>query len=109
MSMSNKEITEVSNVRIAIEVSFAVGHMDYGTLSVPEGTPVERRFVNEKWSEWFITNPKVLCPDSFKINGEVSENGFFMHDAKFYGITIPHANVYGSKTCAVKSHKSFHY
>jgi hypothetical protein len=107
--MNKKPITEVSSVRIAIEVSFAVGKLDYGTITVPVGTEVQRHYDERgKWSDWFIKNPKALCPDTFKINDEVPENGFFMHDAEHYGISIPHANVYGSKNFALKVHKSHH-
>lgn len=105
--MSNKTITESSTVRTAIEVSFEVGNIHYGTLTVPVGTMVERHKTNGKWSDWFVKYPKFLCPDSYKIDGEVPEGGFFMHDATYYGITIPHVNVWAG-LIPLKMHKAHH-
>lgn len=107
--MSKKPIIQTSTVRTAIEVSFAVSPLDYGTITVPVGTVVERHYDERgKWSDWFVKNPMPLCPDNFKINGEVPEGGFFMHDAKYYGISIPNANVEAGHT-PLKTHKAHHY
>lgn len=84
---------EFSTVRVACEVSFTVGHMNYGTITVPVGTKVFRHRVNGKVSDWFVADADLakLCPDSYKINGEPSD--FYMHDASHYGISMPNANV----------------
>ena len=106
--MSKKPTTQTSTVRTAIEVSFAVGTLDYGTITVPVGTVVERHYDERgMWSDWFVSYPTKLCPDSYKINGEVPEHGLFMHDAIHYGITIPNANVEAGHT-PLKTHKAYH-
>jgi hypothetical protein len=82
-----------STVTAAIDVSFAVDKMDYGTLKVPVGTAVERfKDADHSWSDWFVTNPQSL-PDNGRIyiNGRLS--AFYMHDAKYRGVRIPNANV----------------
>ncbi len=99
-------IRETSTVKTAIEVSFAVGSLHYGTITVPVGTVVERNKDCGVWSDWFVKYPKELCPDTFKIDGEVPDGGLFMHDAKYYGISIPNANVIGSY--ALKTHQAHH-
>jgi hypothetical protein len=82
-----------STVATAIDVSFAVDSLDYGTIKVPEGTLVERfKDADHSWSDWFVTFPERL-PDNGRIyiNGRLS--AFFMHDAKYRGVRIPNANV----------------
>jgi hypothetical protein len=113
--MSNKETATVTT---ACEVSFAVGHMNYGTILVPEGTKVFRHVIKSRdaaWkpetvkvSDWFVEHDALasLCPESYKHNGKVSD--FYMHDASHYGITIPNANV-RKDGAPVAKHKSFHY
>jgi hypothetical protein len=103
--MSNKETATVTT---ACEVSFAVGHMNYGTILVPVGTKVFRHTVNGKLSDWFVADADVakLCPEGMKINGEPSS--FYLHDGTHYGITMPNANV--RKDGEPKAtHKAIHY
>ena len=105
--MNNKEI---STVRVACEVSFKVGHMDYGTITVPAGTQVFRHKVNGKVSDWFVSDADLakLCPESYKINGVPSS--FYIHDASHYGLSVPNANVGALKGDNPKTfHKAHHY
>lgn len=109
--------TEVSTVRVAVEVSFQVGKMDYGTILVPAGTQVMRHVQNGKPSDWFVKNPSQL-PDNGRILINGKHSSFFVHDATHYGISIPNANVcpvngpyvigFGGEN-AETFHKSFHY
>jgi hypothetical protein len=103
--MSNKETATVTT---ACEVSFAVGHMNYGTILVPVGTKVFRHTVNGKVSDWFVADADLakLCPESFKHDGKVSD--FYLHDASHYGITMPNANVRKDGEPVAK-HKAHHY
>jgi hypothetical protein len=112
----NKRITETSTVKVAIEVSFAVGKSDYGTINVPVGTKVHRfkdvRTLgngqkSEKWSDWFVQNPSNLS-DSGRLQFNGWSNEWFIMDATNYGISIPAANVVEGGQ-AVKHAKSFHY
>lgn len=122
-----RKTTEVSTVRVAVEVSFQVGKMDYGTILVPAGTPVFRHIIKSKdaaWkpettktSDWFVQNPSLL-PDNGRILINGKHSSFFVQDATHYGITVPNANV-----CPVKGpyiigfggenaetfHKAHHY
>lgn len=105
--MNNKEI---STVRVACEVSFKVGHMDYGTILVPAGTQVFRHTVNGKpISYWWVSDEYIIkfCPDSYKIDGKPSS--FYLHDASHYGISVPNANVGTLKGEAKAFHKAHHY
>lgn len=99
---------EYATVTTACEVSFAVGHLNYGTINVPVGTKVFRHNDCGKWSDWFVADADVakLCPDGMKINGEPS--AFYLHDGTHYGITMPNANV--RKDGEPKAvHKAHHY
>lgn len=105
--MNNKEI---STVRVACEVSFKVGHMDYGTILVPAGTQVFRHTVNGKpISDWWVTDADIakFCPESFMIDGKPSN--FYIHDATHYGISVPNANVGELKGEPKTFHKAHHY
>lgn len=100
---------EYATVTTACEVSFAVGHMNYGTITVPVGTKVFRHNdVGGKWSDWFVSDADVakLCPEGMKINGQPSS--FYLHDGTHYGITMPNANVRKDGEPVAK-HKSIHY
>jgi len=109
---------EYATVTTACEVSFAVGHLNYGTITVPVGTKVFRHVIKSRdadWkpetvkvSDWFVADADVakLCPDGMKINGEPS--AFYLHDGTHYGITMPNANV--RKDGEPKAtHKAIHY
>ena len=105
-----KETIQHSQVRVAVNVSFQVGRMDYGTVHIPVGTSVFRKIVDGKISDWWVADPAPFCPDAFKHNGKVDPDGMFMHDATYYGISVPDANVQDGKgVYAVAAHKSFHY
>ena len=108
---------EISTVRVACEVSFKVGTMDYGTITVPAGTKVFRHIIKSrdaawkpetiKTSDWFVDGDAMvkLCPESYKINGAPSN--FYLHDASHYGISVPNANV--GKGEPKSFHKAHHY
>ena len=107
--MSNKEYATVIS---ACEVSFQVGHMNYGTINVPVGTKCFRHAGNKgfgvKPSEWFVMDVASLCPEGMKIDGKPSD--FFIHDADHYGITMPNANVReDGEEMPKATHKAFHY
>jgi hypothetical protein len=104
--MYNKEH---STVRVAIDVSFQVGNMNYGTITVPKGTKVFRHHVDGKISDWFIEHDDMvkLCPKNFIHEGKISQ--FYLHDASHYGITVPNANVGKIVETPKKVHSSFHY
>jgi hypothetical protein len=84
---------EHATVHTACEVSYTVGHADYGTINIPVGTKVFRHVVNGKKSNWFLADDEIakLTPESCKIDGKPSN--FFLHDAIHYGINLPNANV----------------
>jgi Fe-S oxidoreductase len=104
---------EYGTVHTACEVSFAVGHADYGTILVPVGTKVFRHIIKSRdaaWkpetvkvSDWFVEHDEgvKLCP-SEKVRS------FYLHDMCHYGITLPNANVRKEGTPVVV-HKSHHY
>ena len=104
---------EHATVTTACEVSFVVGNMDYGTITVPVGAKVFRHIFNNppeavKVSDWFVEHDDMvkLCPESYKVNGKPST--FYLHDASHYGITMPNANV--RKDGEPKAqHKAHHY
>ena len=100
---------EISTVRVACEVSFKVGHMDYGTILVPAGTQVFRHKVNGKVSDWWVAHDDMvkLCPESYKINGQPST--FYLHDASHYGISLPNANICPIAGDAKAKHNAHHY
>ncbi len=100
---------EISTVRVACDVSFKVGHMDYGTITVPVGTQVFRHAVNGKLSDWFVAHDDMvrLCPESYMLNGKPSD--FYLHDASHYGITVPNANVGALRDAPKTFHKAHHY
>jgi acetoacetate decarboxylase len=99
---------ETATVTTACEVSFAVGNMNYGTITVPVGTKVFRHVIDNKVSDWFLEHDDMvkLCPESSKVNGKPSS--FYLHDACHYGITMPTANVGGDGRPMAK-HNSIHY
>jgi hypothetical protein len=95
---------EFATVIVACEVSFGVGHMNYGTISVPAGAKVFRHNVNGKVSDWFLLDDDLrkLCPEAYK------GSSFYLHDAMRYGISLPNANVRNEGTpCA--THRAYHY
>jgi hypothetical protein len=110
---------EISTVRVACEVSFRVGNMDYGTITVPAGTVVFRHIIKSKdaaWkpetvkvSDWFVAHDDMvkLCPESYMIDGKPSS--FYLHDSSHYGITVPNANVGALKGEPKTFHKAHHY
>lgn len=88
------ETTEYATVHTACEVSFAVGHADYGTINVPVGTKVFRHLSDGKpVSDWFLEGDEIpkLCPEKGKIYDKPSIG--YIRDAFHYGITMPNANV----------------
>lgn len=115
--MSNTK--EFATVTTACEVSFAVGNMDYGTITVPVGIKVFRHVIKSrdadwkpetvKTSDWFVEHDDMvkLCPESYKINGNLSS--FYLHDASHYGITMPNANVRKDGELPKAKHKAVHY
>lgn len=101
---------EFATVHTACEVSFKVGHMDYGTIAVPVGTKVFRHNVNGKVSDWFLTHDSMirLCPDEcIENDGKVS--ALYCHDATHYGITLPNANVKKDSGTPSEKHSAHHY
>lgn len=117
--LKNMNNQEISKVRVACEVSFKVGQMDYGTIMVPAGTEVFRHVIKSrdaawkpetvKFSDWFVSDAELrkLCPESYKLNGEVSS--FYLHDASHYGISVPNANVGELSKASQRQHKAYHY
>jgi hypothetical protein len=121
MSMSKTETKELGTVTTACDVSFAVGNLDYGMVTVPVGTKVSRRVIMDRdapWkpittkvSDWFVEHyeiDKLIC--EFK-GGEL-----FRMDMKNYGISMPNANVRkidGEGVWVydepIKEHRSRHY
>ena len=103
--MSNKELGTVTS---ACEVSFQVGHMNYGTIPVPVGAKCFRHRDNGKVSDWFVMEVQKYCPEGLILNGKPSD--FFIHDADHYGITMPNANVRkDTEEMPKATHKAFHY
>jgi hypothetical protein len=92
------ETKEYGIVTTACEVSFAVGNLDYGTVTVPVGAKVSRRIVmsrdaawkpeTRKTSDWFV-EPSELD----KLTCEFKGGELFRMDMKNYGISMPNANV----------------
>jgi hypothetical protein len=106
---------EHATVHTACEVSFRVGHMDYGTILVPVGTNVFRHVIKSKdaywkpetvkYSDWFLEADGIvyLCPK------EHMQNRLYLDDALNYGITVPNANVKKDSGTPSEKHKAFHY
>jgi hypothetical protein len=94
-----------STVRVACEVSFKVGNVDYGSIMVPAGTKVFRWVMEGgKVSDWFLEDEELasLCPNDW-----IKE--LFMHDAGIYGISLPDANVGPLRGPAKSYHQAHHY
>jgi len=84
--------------------------MDYGTIAVPVGAKVFRyTFSNGKVSDWFLDDEDFvkLCPKEYIYDGKPSD--FFIHDATFYGITLPNANVKKDSGTPSEKHLAHHY
>ena len=106
---------EHATVHTACEVSFKVGHMDYGTIAVPVGAKVFRHIIKSKdaaWkpetvkvSDWFLEHDEMmkLCPKEYILYP------FFQHDADNYGISLPNANVKKDSGTPSKKHLAHHY
>ena len=109
---------EHATVHTACEVSFAVGHANYGTILVPIGAKVFRHVIKSRdaaWkpetvkvSDWFVDHDDMVkaCPSQLVEDGKVSP--LYYHDVCHYGITMPNANVKREGTPEA-THKAHHY